>query len=85
MIPGKIPFTGYFDPILQRYTIENFDQNTFQTREEVEPTIVMTDRPDYLKRLDAIPFSSDPNKREEEIRKICCRKFTRDICIPPEP
>ena len=49
LIPGKIPFTGYFDPILQRYTIQNFNQNTFQTREEAEPTIVMTDRPEYLK------------------------------------
>ena len=64
---GKIPFTGYFDPLQQQYTIENFDSNTFQTREGVEPSIILPDKPNYIKRLEAIPFSGDPAKREAEI------------------
>ena len=67
MAAGKIPFTGHFDPLLQRYTIENFDADTFQTREGADPSIVIASKPDHVKRLDAIPFSGDESKREAEI------------------
>lgn len=45
----KISFTGYFDPIHQQYTIENFEDGTFQTLENSEPTIVIAEKPDYVK------------------------------------
>ena len=66
---SKIPFTGYFDPIQQRYTIENFDSDTFQTREGAEPSIVLPDKPDYIKRLEAIPFTGIESNRAAEINE----------------
>ena len=130
-LSDRIPFTGHFDPVLQQYTIENFDANTFQTREGAEPSIIIagqpqiaesdtpmgtdlpnhglntpskeqqqvsahvtatssnnnygqapfeapqqgkapgqgSDKPDYLKRLDAIPFSGIESRRAAEIRE----------------
>ena len=132
-LSDRIPFTGHFDPVLQQYTIENFDANTFQTREGAEPSIIIagqpqlaesdtpmgadppsnhglntphkeqphvsahvtatssstinqgqapieapqqgkapghgSDKPDYPKRLDVIPFSGIESKRAAEIRE----------------
>ena len=47
-ISGKIAFTGHFDPVLQQYTLENVDANTFQTREGAEPSIIIVGQPQQV-------------------------------------
>ena len=44
-MPGKIAFTGHFDPALQQYTIEDFDANTFQVKDGAQPSIVIEGQP----------------------------------------
>ena len=65
----KVPFTGYFDPIEQRYTIENFDSAASQTREGIEPSIILPEKPDFIKRLEAIPLTGNANTRMAEINE----------------